>query len=413
MVKKSTKRASKTTDTGQGKTLPLLPIRWQLATGSETVGLWADEHVWTGNSRGEVLCLARATGEVLKALKLPGECVAVVSDEHWKYAGCADGNVYDLTGSVPRVAFQLGSGQVYWLEVFQGSLAASNRDGTVTLIGVDGAIQWQVKDSKAVDGWVLRVDSDGLFHGSHAGMRRYDWAGKRQWSANPGDVRYGCLDGEHVLVTAGCMVRYGKTELALLSRETGQLMWSTVPKTPHGEAVSTGAEACGVELRADGTRRYYIGTQDWLFCFDVTGQMLWRAPTGCAQICNLQVVDEELFFATSSGQIVCMSLRDEDLARCERGEWETPVAMKQKRVKAKSTKVERTRDASGGVVLECVKQGSRLRMRVISEGYRDDWFCQFPSDLREEGARYVVDQVRVATQGGFYRALGDIRRLDS
>jgi hypothetical protein len=36
---------------------------------------------------------------------------------------------------------------------------------------------------------------------------------------------------------------------------------------------------------------------------------------------------------------------------------------------------------------------------------------QFPRDIREEGSKYVVVQVREATQGGFYRVFGNIRRL--
>jgi hypothetical protein len=73
--------------------------------------------------------------------------------------------------------------------------------------------------------------------------------------------------------------------------------------------------------------------------------------------------------------------------------------------------VKETTTEEGGIVVECVRVGKDVRVRVISPGYRDDWFCQFPRDIREEGARYVVDQVREATQGGFYRVLGNIRRL--
>lgn len=67
--------------------------------------------------------------------------------------------------------------------------------------------------------------------------------------------------------------------------------------------------------------------------------------------------------------------------------------------------------AEGGVVVECFSEGSQLRVRVVSPGFQRDWNVQFPRTAREEGARYVVDQVLPSARGGFYRALGNIRKL--
>lgn len=64
-----------------------------------------------------------------------------------------------------------------------------------------------------------------------------------------------------------------------------------------------------------------------------------------------------------------------------------------------------------GVIVECYKQGSKLKMRVVSPGYNADWNVQFPRDLREEGARYSVEEIKEATKGGFYRASGEIKKL--
>jgi hypothetical protein len=61
-------------------------------------------------------------------------------------------------------------------------------------------------------------------------------------------------------------------------------------------------------------------------------------------------------------------------------------------------------------VLECFKDGGKLRVRVISPGYNQNWRCQFPKGIREVGARYVVDEIREA-RGGFYRAYGNIKKL--
>ncbi|MFE3451262.1 hypothetical protein ACFXJ8_20295 [Nonomuraea sp. NPDC059194] len=58
----------------------------------------------------------------------------------------------------------------------------------------------------------------------------------------------------------------------------------------------------------------------------------------------------------------------------------------------------------------CLREGDRLRVRVASPGY-EEWNVQFPRDIREAGARYIVEGVRPSGRGGFYRAYGEIRRL--
>lgn len=65
---------------------------------------------------------------------------------------------------------------------------------------------------------------------------------------------------------------------------------------------------------------------------------------------------------------------------------------------------------AGSVVVECVTESGRTRVRVVSQGYDSAWNVQFPRAIREPGARYVVDALHAAA-GGFYRVRGDIRRL--
>jgi hypothetical protein len=62
-------------------------------------------------------------------------------------------------------------------------------------------------------------------------------------------------------------------------------------------------------------------------------------------------------------------------------------------------------------MLHCVKEGSHLRIRVLSEGYQPTWNVQFPNELRREGAKYWVSEVRESSRGGFYRAYGDIKSV--
>lgn len=64
-----------------------------------------------------------------------------------------------------------------------------------------------------------------------------------------------------------------------------------------------------------------------------------------------------------------------------------------------------------GVIVKCVREGGKLRMHVTSDGFNHDFNVQFPRHLREEGVTYIVEEVKESSDGSFYRASGDIRRL--
>ena len=42
------------------------------------------------------------------------------------------------------------------------------------------------------------------------------------------------------------------------------------------------------------------------------------------------------------------------------------------------------------VILQCVKVGSKLKVRIISPGFQKEANCQFPRAIREEGRKYSV-----------------------
>ncbi|MDJ0687686.1 MAG: VWA domain-containing protein [Xenococcaceae cyanobacterium MO_188.B32] len=71
-----------------------------------------------------------------------------------------------------------------------------------------------------------------------------------------------------------------------------------------------------------------------------------------------------------------------------------------------------TTDTIGDCVLvQCIKDKSKLRVRVVSDGYNPDWNMRFPKSIREEGMLYVVDDVKESSSGGFYWAYGKIKRF--
>jgi Ca-activated chloride channel family protein len=73
--------------------------------------------------------------------------------------------------------------------------------------------------------------------------------------------------------------------------------------------------------------------------------------------------------------------------------------------------LEIVRSADSGVLLKCEKEGGKLRIKVISEGYNPELNVQFPRNIREAGVTYLVDEIVLAGNGSFYRASGKIRRF--
>ncbi|GAX36243.1 vWA domain-containing protein [Nodularia sp. NIES-3585] len=78
---------------------------------------------------------------------------------------------------------------------------------------------------------------------------------------------------------------------------------------------------------------------------------------------------------------------------------------------ASAADLETTDTVDNQVLVQCVKDGSKLRARVVSDGYEPDWNMRFPRSVREEGMLYVVDEVKTAPDGKSYIACGEIKRF--
>lgn len=70
-----------------------------------------------------------------------------------------------------------------------------------------------------------------------------------------------------------------------------------------------------------------------------------------------------------------------------------------------------TKEVGTGVQVECFREGGKLRVRVLSDGHDPNLNVQFPRAIREEGVHYVVDDLRLSTDGTFYHAGGAVKRL--
>jgi Ca-activated chloride channel family protein len=70
-----------------------------------------------------------------------------------------------------------------------------------------------------------------------------------------------------------------------------------------------------------------------------------------------------------------------------------------------------TNTVGTGVIVQCIKEGSKLRARVVSDGYDPNLNIRFPRDIREENVLYVVEEITTTANGSSYIACGDIHRL--
>jgi hypothetical protein len=128
----------------------------------------------------------------------------------------------------------------------------------------------------------------------------------------------------------------------------------------------------------------------------------------------MQFYQDKLYIVTHHGFLACVDVSQTAINAAQSGllpKTEMFTAPTVNEVSA--TSLETTTDQSVGILVECFRQGKDLRVRVVSQGYNKNWNCQFPKGIREEGARYLVDEIRQSKNGDFYRAYGNIRKLSS
>ncbi len=402
-----TRRAIPSTPSGGGGSrssrsstpVALAPVLWKFATGSSAFGIFIDDDCcWVGNQDGMVYCLNH-NGEVVRQYRLPEGVKCIVSDGDWLYAGCDDGNVYDLSGKVPTVAYEIDdSVDIYWLDIHDGVLAVSDNAGNVTAINHEDESQWTRK-SAGGGGWMVRCDEIGVYHGHGQGVTMYDWEdGTMLWHRpTNGSVLFGWQETSHVFAgtSGGTVAAFSK------GGDPG-----VVANCDGGVFSCAAAE--------DGKYIFAGDSSSTVYCFDATGKRLWRLGSGCGSAFSMQFHKDRVYIVTTDGSLACIDASEEAIKAAKGGVVPTRRDIKAEAAAASlsvTDSIGTTGEVGAGVIVECVKVAGKLRVRAASEGYNSSWNVQFPKNLREEGARFVVDELREAGRGGFYRAHGEIKRL--
>ena len=245
-------------------------------------------------------------------------------------------------------------------------------------------------------GWMVRCDEIGIYHGHTQGVTMYDWEdGSKIWEQ----------------ATEG-PVLFGWQEEALLYACTARLLVHRFSKTGEvGTAYRCDSVIFSCAAAANGNYVFAGDNASSIYCFSESGERLWKLNTGCGSAYSMQYHNERLYIVTTYGTLACIDASEAAIQAAQSGNVPQPVTLTAPEVEETSaTALESTSDTSHGVIVECIKESGKLRVRVVSAGYNRDWHCQFPKGIREAGARYVVDEVREA-RGGFYRVLGDIKKL--
>jgi predicted DNA-binding WGR domain protein len=381
------------------------PVLWRFRTGHSAFGIHVDEdRCWVGNQAGDVYSLGH-DGEVLARYTLPNGVKCLVADDFWIYAGCDDGQVYDLSAKVPFAAYEIADDvDIFWLDIHEGVLNVSDRNGGLTVIDHEDEFQWS-RNSSGDSGWMVRADNRAVYHGHNRGVTAYaaDGAGQLWHTATSGNVLFGWQE-EHA-VYAGT----GRRVVQRLAKSTGRIEASyqcdaavySCATSPGGEYVFAGDSASSV------------------YCFTADGTRVWKLGTGGGSALSMQYHAEKLYLVSTDGSLACIDASEAAINAAQSGT--VPVAADIKLAAAMPAYAPPATPAAvatisavpapgNGVVVECIQDGTRLRVHVISDGYEPSWNVQFPRAIRQPGARYVVDALH-SSSGGFYRVRGEIRRL--
>lgn len=376
------------------------PVLWRFQSGATAFGIFVDDReVWVGNDSGKVFTLS-LEGEVSRSFELPDGVKCLVSDQYRTFAGCDDGNVYDLSGKLPFVAYEVeGENALLWLDLYGGTLGVSDSQGGVFAFDAESDQQWGHVDANAHMGWMVRVDEKGVYYGHSRGVGMFDReSGFPNWhQPTRGSVLFGWQESNDVYAgTSGNLIqRFTKAGEHVQDYKCDSSVLSCAA-SPGGEFVFAGDAGSAV------------------YCFNKAGERLWKLGTGCSSALSMQYAAEKLYIVTTSGYLAAIDVSPKAIEDAKQGVKVQARDVKMAaslRAEAPAETLTTVTSVSGGVLLKAVKDGSKIRIRPDDSRFHKNWNVQFPRNLRELGGQYVVDDLEDA--GGFYRVVGDIRKLEN
>src|SRR5262249_15955054 len=131
----------------------------------------------------------------------------------WMYAGCNNGNVYDISEATPRLAYEIEKGDpIDWLDIRDGLLAVSTRHGKVALIDPESRIVWSHPGTSSC--FTVRIDKKMVYHGNGSRVVAYDRVtGVQRWKQTVNFILFGWQTEKSMYVGGGVgVVRLSKKD---------------------------------------------------------------------------------------------------------------------------------------------------------------------------------------------------------
>lgn len=375
-------------------------MRWKHDPNTPAFGLYADvDRCLIGDNFGRVVEIT-PDGKLQNKYELPTEVLCIKRDDDFLYAGCNDGSMHDITQGEPRL--------VATVESFDIVTAMDARDGMIcvcdhrhlALANCEGEVIWKKRTGNG--GRVVCIDGKSVYHGNDNGVTRYAISGKRLWRRQITWFISAIQKDVYVYVASPYNVYK-------LYKRNGKI----ARKYEISSGLYLGINSACIEV---GDEIIFVTTRNSISCYDdVSGRLIYVLDT---------VNIEPLAMSYHAGLLYCSSctccMLDLRMGAINNARSETqpaPITVdiktecKTLNLRRKIESVPEVKFGESGVIVHCVKEWDKLRVRPLSYGYHAGWNCQFPSDIKREGGRYLVDRL-IAGPGKFYRAFGAIKQIE-
>ena len=364
------------------------PVIATYKTQTVAFGIFVDaDNIYVGDETGRVSVLSHDY-ELLRQYKLPAGTKCIVGDGANVYAGTNQGHVYEITGKIARLTYDCpGNAAIFWMDLRDGVLAVSDNEGGLFAYDYEGDLLFSNATGNG-NAWMVRVDETGIFHGGNH-VARYTFDGEKLWSNATSGVLFGYQ-------TDSCLYAGGKG-VVMIDKIDGRI----VRKYPGNWVPSNCTSERGSQVFAQNNND--------LKCWKKSGESVFtlRSPNSGM---SMQYFSEKLYIVGDKGLAV-IDVSDDATQSAQNDVLPNIRSFKAPSdsiAEVDSTKLENAKKSARGVELVCIRDNGKLRVRVLTDGYDKTMNCQFPKNLRQEEALYLVDSIELSSSGSFYKVSGNI-----